>query len=92
MSANNSEIDPSVIRDKTATWPGKAYYFMSSYRFIVRVMHQIENHEIYLNSEVRHFINNPSMQLFRPALDIFNMSENSDDGPYKDLKEPVDTE
>ena len=77
MTANNSEIDPVILKDKTVPWPAKAYYYLSSYRFIVRVMHEVENCEVYLNEEVRGFVNNPNMQLYRVTDAAFNGSDAS---------------
>jgi|LauGreDrversion4_2_1035121.scaffolds.fasta_scaffold323042_1 hypothetical protein len=65
MTVNNSEVNMAVVSDKTVPWPAKAYYLMNSYRFIVRMMHQVEHHDQFLNEEVRLFVNNPNMQLFR---------------------------
>lgn len=92
MSVNNSEIDPIVLKDKTVPWPAKAYYYLGSYRFIVRVMHQVENCETYLNEEVRGFINNPNMQLYRATDAVLNNSDQSQYEPYKDLQDPLDTD
>ena len=74
----------AVVKDKIAPWPAKAYYLLSNYKFVVKIMRSMDDWKRYLNPEVAGFLDNPHMQLYR-LTDLAVKNFNEDD-PYLDLK------
>jgi hypothetical protein len=78
----------NVFKDKTTPWPAKAYYVLDNYRFVVSVMKQIDDHKKYLNDEVRGFVDNPHMQLYKLTDITTSVDAAYNQDPYYDLRAP----